>query len=352
MKEAAKKSRFMVWYHLGLLAFSALATLVIKYRQGDMFHPTVVVTFFSIFFMSVFIGYLAIFLVKRYEKYPPVQLTRKIIPALLVFYAGSYIIAQLVVSLGVLGWFVYSGRDLSEFFPHLFSSELNFASARIFLWLMLFTLVFFFFLWQNAVKREQALIREKLQYRYNNLKARVNPHFLFNSLNTLSELVYLDREKAERFIRKLSSVYRYVLENENSEFVSLEKELRFVREYLELQKERDQGKVFLDVRVNDPENRKVIPVSLQILVENALKHNAASKNRPLIIKIVQERNEVIVSNNLQRKESLAGSTGTGLENLKERVKLATGGEVQVEETGGEFRVSLPLIPENHESADH
>src|SRR4030042_6287747 len=327
MKKTSNKTGFWIFYHLGMLAFSAIVAMIMKYRQvGDPFAPTFVIPFFTIFLMSVCGGYLAIFMVNRAKKYTHQQLTKKIVPALLIFYVAIFFLANIAVTLGILGWFLYTGRDLSEFLDQLFHYELNFANNRLFIWLMLITIAFFYILWQKSAKKEQLLTEEKLRFQYNNLKAQVNPHFLFNSLNTLSELVYQDAKKADNYIQKLSSIYRYILENENTALISLDKEIEFVKEFFSLQQERDDDKIALEINMDKTANLSVIPVSLQVLVENALKHNACSKGSPLKIRITCENDYVIVSNNIQRKNIPENSTKIGLQNLKERVRLATNNE--------------------------
>src|SRR3972149_7572529 len=193
MKNQNLEKSFWVFYHIGLLLFSAVAAMLMKYKQyGNTLEPTAVVPFVTIFMMSAGIGYLVVFMINKAKRYTKRQLTKKIIPALILFYISAYLIANVSITLGVLGWFIYVGRDLSEFWPHLFKHELGFGDSSFFLWLMLFTIAFFYVLWQKSVKLEQALREENLKYKYRNLKAQVNPHFLFNSFNTLSELVYVD----------------------------------------------------------------------------------------------------------------------------------------------------------------
>ena len=344
MKKPSNKTGFWIFYHLGMLAFAAVVAMIMKYRQvGDPFTPTVLVPFFTLSVMFVFGGYLAIFMINRAKKYPHPQLTKKIIPALLIFYIAIFLIANISISLGILGWFLYTGRDLSELWDQLIHHELNFANNRLFIWLMFFTIAFFYILWQKSSKKEQLLSEEKLRFQYNNLKAQVNPHFLFNSLNTLSELVHQDAKKADNYIQKLSAIYRYILENENTELISLDKEIDFVKEFFSLQKERDDDKINLEINIGETTNLSVVPVSIQVLVENALKHNACSKNNPLKIKITRENEYIIVSNPIQRKSLPENSTKIGLQNLMERVKLATNKELILKEENHEFIIKIPLI---------
>jgi len=186
-------------------------------------------------------------------------------------------------------------------------------------------------------------MEESLKYRYNTLKAQINPHFLFNSLNTLSELIYKEPSVADNYLQKLASVYRYILDNEENSLVPLENELAFVEDYYNMQKERGSDKIKLTVERYDKESFLVIPVSIQMLLENALKHNAASKDSPLDIRIAINHESISVSNNIQRKQVMGQSTKTGLKNLAERVRLITGKEMEISEKNNTFKVTIPLI---------
>jgi LytS/YehU family sensor histidine kinase len=237
-------------------------------------------------------------MVNKAAKYDRKKLPQKIVPALIIFYAAAFLIGNLAITISVLGWFLWIGRDMSEFFPHLFQYELTFSKASYFLWLTAFTVAFFYILWQKSVRKELALEEENLKYRYSRLKSQVNPHFLFNSLNTLSEIVYTDARRADNYIQQLASIYRYILDNEETDFVPLIEELSFVGQYFSIQKERDNGKIALQADCPNAARYKVIPVSLQLLAENALKHNSMSEKEPLTIRIYEEENYIVFSNPL------------------------------------------------------
>jgi two-component system LytT family sensor kinase len=345
MKTMSKKTRFWLLYHGGLLIFSFVVASIMKYSQtGDPFHETLLVPMFSIFAMSAGIGYLAIFMVNRAKRYSQDQLRRKLLPYLIVFYIMAGLIANLSVTAGVFVWYLINGIDLSGFWTHLFSMELNYANFQFAAWLMFFTIAFFYVLWQKTASRELKLREENLSYKYRNLKAQVNPHFLFNNLNTLSEIVHEDAARADHFIRELSGIYRYILENEENDLVPLSQELDFIRRYFDLQKERDGDKIEMSIDFPGKDKFRIVPVSLQILVENALKHNAISEQKPLRISITRENDShIIVSNSIQKKNVLPQSHRTGLSNLSERVKMVTGNEIEVRESKDEFVVKLPLI---------
>lgn len=344
MKKTKKQKLFWVWYHAGMLLWAFLSSMVIKqFHEGNPFPDTFLVTFLSIFFISSGIGYLASYMTIKASRLSLEKLRKRLLPALLIFYAGAFLISNIVISLCTLGWFVHQGRDLNRFIPHLLRNELNFANSSFALWLMFFTIAFFYVLWQKSSKREQALTRENLKYRYNTLKAQVNPHFLFNSFNTLSELIYVDTQKADDYIQKLSGIYRYILENEENELISLQEEIKFVERYMDLQNVRDAGKSEISINVPAPENYEIIPVSLQILIENAFKHNEVSDKSPLKIEVSLQEDHLVVSNHKQKKNRLENSTGKGLANLSERAKLITKKELVVHDSEKQFEVWLPLI---------
>lgn len=342
MKKELEKRKFWLLYHPGAILVSAIIAIVMKYLQtGNAFHPTVIPAFISVYLFSTGIGYLAIFMINKAKNYNQAVLVRKIVPALIVFYLGSYVIVSLSITISTFIWFLFLGRDLSGFIPHLFKNELTFASGRLFVWLLFFTVAFFYVLWHKSVEKEQKLREENLRFQYQNLKNRINPHFLFNTLNTLSELVYIDAKKSDMFIQDLSSIYRYVIENDEVDLVDLDKELTFVKRYFNLQQARDGQKIKLEIKLPDTKNIKVVPVSLQILVENALKHNMRSEEKPLMIGIAMENGNIIVTNPVQKKSILEESTKTGLANLKNRTKIVMGKELVVDEENGIFKVKLP-----------
>ncbi len=193
------------------------------------------------------------------------------------------------------------------------------------------------------MKREQKLREENLIFQNETLKNQVNPHFLFNSLNTISSLVQSQPDAAEKFINKLSSFYRYILENGQKDKVPLQSEIDFLKEYFTMYEVRGEKKIFLNIESVGTGIYEILPVSLQILIENAIKHNIATRENPLTISVYIEDQHIVVKNNLQKMPSLAASTGIGLKNLAERIQLITGKAMIVEETGSSFIVKIPLI---------
>jgi hypothetical protein len=338
------KTLFWIAYYGGILVVSlAIAANNMYWFNGKAFISETILNTAVIFLMSVVIGHLALYLLKRADTLKPQELRKKILPGFIVFLFLIIVIANLSVALGVFGWYIIKGLDLSQFIPNVMANDLAFANRSLKVPLFIFSVLFFFILWGKASRNEIKLIEENFQYKYKILKAQVNPHFLFNSLNTLSELIYADVKKADSYIQKLSGIYRYILDNEENDLVSLEKEFSFINEYFDLQKVRDENKISLQIHIAQMSNCRIVPVSLQVLIENALKHNSRSVERPLKISILMENDFVVVSNNIQRKNTLENSTQKGLANLNERVKLICGKSLVIGEENETFTVRIPII---------
>jgi len=202
--------------------------------------------------------------------------------------------------------------------------------------------IMFFKNWKEAAVQQEKLKREQLALQYESLKSQVNPHFLFNNLNSLTSLISTNPDKAIEFVKKLSEVYRYVLDQKDQELVALDTELKFLESYIFLQKIRFENN--LDVQINvSPKNFKVIPLSVQMLVENAIKHNEISDKKPLQIRIfITDDQFLVVENQLQKKAGSEGS-GTGIQNISDRYKFFTDKEMTINFNLERFRVSIPLL---------
>jgi hypothetical protein len=224
-------------------------------------------------------------------------------------------------------------------------------SAKAFITTVISLIVFYFYNttlisnnWIKSIEKNEELKRENLQAKYEALKNQVNPHFLFNSLNTLSGVVEQKPEMAADFIKKLSDIYRYVLEQNDKELVSINDELKFVEDYIFLSKIRFGKGLIFNSRLTINQNFQVAPLGIQMLVENAIKHNIISDDMPLKIEMETEDGFIIVKNNLQRKKTtISGTEPLGLENLKKRYAYLSDSSVEVIESDGKFIVKLPII---------
>lgn len=193
--------------------------------------------------------------------------------------------------------------------------------------------------------REAKGLANVAQYRYLNLKQQVNPHFLFNSLNILDCLVCEEKtEQASIYIHKLAGLYRYMLKTEDETLVTLQEELDFTNKYLDLLKVRFQDSLIVETDIPDEcLGRSVLPCSLQLLVENATKHNAVSHDRPLVIKIKAEAESIQVSNEIIPKISKSPSNGLGLKYMKQQYLDLSGKSVDIMQSDETFCVTIPLL---------
>ncbi|MFT5256848.1 MAG: two-component system LytT family sensor kinase [Arenicella sp.] len=252
-----------------------------------------------------------------------------------------------VLLIDYVNFIVISGHNIDRFFSgrylwqHVFYIILSFGVSA-FLHARGFMMQ-----WKNSVKQEstkQEIVAKTETAKFESLKNQLDPHFLFNSLNVLTSLIGENPTQAERFTTKLSKVYRYVLEQRNKDLVPIEEELKFAKTYMEL-----LGMRFEDaVKFNIPDSisndaLKIVPLSLQLLLENAVKHNVVSSTKPLTINIYEEGNYLIIENNINPKEAIGKSTKVGLQNIADRYGLITDKGVKIENNNKTFKVSLPLL---------
>lgn len=193
--------------------------------------------------------------------------------------------------------------------------------------------------------REERELKHRSEYQYERLKQQLNPHFLFNSLSILDYLVQEQKtERASAFIRKLASTYRYMLNNEQKPLVKLGEELEFTNMYIDLLKERFSEGMHIKIDVEATlKEKQVVPCALQLLVENATKHNIVSSDEPLQIFIYTENNKIVVKNSLQLRTHGQPSTRLGLTNISQQYRDITGLEIEIEKTDNEFIVKLPIV---------
>jgi len=209
----------------------------------------------------------------------------------------------------------------------------------------------FYFAWyfkyrqENKVK-EQKIIAGTASAKFDALKNQLDPHFLFNSLNVLTSLIEEDPEQAQKFTTSLSKVYRYVLEQKNKDLVTVDEELAFAKTYVRLLKMRFEDSIVFDIpQQGSGIESKIVPLSLQLLLENAVKHNVVTAAKPLRIRVYEEEGMLCVSNNLQEKQVVKKSTGVGLRNVRERYGILSNRKVEIEKTTSDFTVKLPVLSE-------
>ena len=199
------------------------------------------------------------------------------------------------------------------------------------------------FMYNVSLRREEAAKRAALQYRYEALKAQVNPHFLFNSLNILLTIIPEDRQKAMDFTVNLSKIYRYILTLQNRRTVALEEELDFLKSYIDILKIRYENAFFVDIQGTEHTSGKtIIPFTMQLLIENITKHNIVSEKDPMLVEICIGKNEITVTNSIKKKSAAGISTGIGLKYISAQYETA-GKDFRVIDTGDKFSVRVPYI---------
>ena len=212
-----------------------------------------------------------------------------------------------------------------------------------FLILAIYEAMYLFSKYREALLDRERLRTEHVNTQLVNLRNQVNPHFLFNSLNTLMSLIPRDASTAHGYLRKLSSFYRYSVSRDDDLLVGLDQEVDQLRNYGDLIKERFGEGLHLRIDVEEDEQARILPMSLQLLVENAVKHNIVSASQPLEVHVYRKDHRVIVENTIQHRISETASTGMGLKNIHKRFSFVSKEQVIIDQRNGRFVVSLPLI---------
>ncbi len=298
-------------------------------------------TFFSLLIgASIWKGneYISNAITKRFpwEKNPSKTLKCSLITSTVYNTAVLFLITTLL--------FAYFARGHFNFYKSLDSILINtivVSFISFFVWTIMFLRKFFKGFKEQVIKEEQYK-RDIAVYQYEMLKNQVNPHFLFNSLNVLTSLVETNPNAATKFIRKLAEVYRYVLDIKDKELVPLSEELRLAEAYVYMQKNRFGDNLIVNNSVN-PDSKQIVPLALQMLIENAVKHNVVSSDKPLTIDIYENGGYLVCENNLQKKSTLPDSNTIGLNNIRERYVFLTHTPMEFGEKDGKFVVKLPLV---------
>ncbi len=208
---------------------------------------------------------------------------------------------------------------------------------------LIFTAIGFFKGWKRAIERERNLKAEMMAYKYESLRNQINPHFLFNSFNVLSDLVYSDQSQAVKFINQLSELFRYVLDSRDKELVPLKDELDFMQSYLYLLKTRFEDKLVLHMDVEAAPDELIVPMTLQLMIENAVKHNEVSAAFPLQIIIRRNTDYLEVENTLRLKQVGDNSKNTGLRNITQQFAYFTDRQIEIDDSGSKFLVRIPIL---------
>lgn len=240
----------------------------------------------------------------------------------------------LVGLLHFLGFVPYSAKY------HLYNLVLGLGITVIIS--IIYETICYFQLWKEALLESERLKKVEARLQYESLKNQVNPHFLFNSLNTLSSLISVDPEKAELFVQEFSKIYRYVLDVRDKSFVPLSHEIDFVNSYIYLQKIRFDDNLYFDNKIETDQDYFIPPLIIQNLVENCIKHNTINEQHPLKIELRLENGILKVVNNLQERKEDYPSTKTGLYNIEQRFKLLNGEAPRFYKQEGQFMAEVKL----------
>jgi LytS/YehU family sensor histidine kinase len=202
--------------------------------------------------------------------------------------------------------------------------------------------------WEQKLRETEQLKKANLQSQFEGLKSQINPHFLFNSLNTLSSLIEVDAKQAELFLEEMASVYRYLLRANEIKLATLASEIDFLNSYFHLLSTRYGANIHLNQNIDTAYNTYLLPpLTLQLLIENAVKHNVILPEQQLYIHIeTRGDNYLVVRNNLHRKNTRALSNHVGLSTIATQYRLLGGGEMQVDDDNAHFTVTLPLLHPN------
>ena len=304
--------------------------------QGFVF-PTIITTII-ILLVYTLCGMIAVIFQNRFPKYSQTfkriglsllsYVVIMIVAVTVLFYGYDYAnVSGLQVNLNNYPWVILIGGVCN-----LLATSLNEGAA-------------FFEKWRKLVDEAEQLKKENLQSQLEGLKGQVNPHFLFNSLNSLSSLISDDPDKAEKFLDEMSKVYRYLLRTNEDGLTTLEAEMQFIYSYFHLLKTRYGDGLELETLIDERYYGHLLPpLTLQMLVENAVKHNMILKSKPLKILILTTNSgRLVVSNNLQRKDRMVSSNKVGLTNIVNKYRLMKQEEISVRDDGKEFAVVVPLI---------
>ncbi len=333
----SKKEFAQTYFGIFGIAFIAFLVRIGKFSQfGFQFQVIIfIVSFVLISILWELLRQINIFLNKKYpfER----SLSHRITLQLLL----GVIVGILVRSLLYFFGEPYLPFKLDELF--MAATWVLYISVTVAVNLGFFT-AYFIHRWKDSHILAERLEKEKSAVQFDNLKNQLNPHFLFNALTSLNSLIFENPALASQFLQQLSKVYRYVLQNKDKNFVSLQTEYDFIKNYISLLETRFQDAVSISVSIQDEiRERALVPVTLQILIENALKHNINDRDKPLKIEIFTMGDYLIVSNNLQLRKLVDTSNKQGLENLKSLYSFLTEKPVIIEHTDSRFAVKIPLL---------
>lgn len=329
------KEKHIRWTGIPLVGL--LTTFLIKHNNNDPFIYNLAV---SVFFTFVLWNGTYYILCYFRGKIPHLNQTAKRL-TITIFCISIFLIIGAIILRIALGYNTITDfANWRNYFKH---SEVNFVIATIAC--SIYEGAYFFSKWKETFQLNEALKNQQIRTQFEVLQNQMSPHFLFNSLNTLTTLIAEDRKVAIEFTQKMSDVYRYILQNKERELVELEEELTFAKDYLYLLQMRYPENLKATFTIDKKYLKQhIAPLTIQMLIENAVKHNVVSHAHPLYIEIYVENGySIVVKNNLQVKSVIQKSTKTGLDNIKKRYQYFGNKPVDIITTTKNFLVAIPLI---------
>ncbi|WP_053971410.1 sensor histidine kinase [Mangrovimonas sp. ST2L15] len=303
--------------------------------------PAMMGHFFYLFLLCVIFGLMAQWIIKKNDK-------RIVYGVLFLIVSGIIsVIYQMITQ-----WFLQEFNPLITDMPLVEVLSKRQFNVLMFLRGVVFSIFIYLIMYylhvlsdrQQALLEIESLKKEKLEAQLHSLKSQISPHFLFNSLSTLRTIV--PDASSKKYVLQLSNVYRYLLGFKESNVTTLEEELEFIQSYLYILHERFEEALVVDMDIDQTLKSKLLPpLALQLLVENAIKHNVVSLDDPLSVQIKNEASLLVVTNNLQPKLTHEESTGKGLDNINKRYKLLANQQIEIYKTDQNFTVKIPLLTE-------
>lgn len=330
-------------FFFGIIVFIVIQLINLAYGGEIKFNNHLLISFIYTMLYTFSLGYankaVFVFLDKIFED------NRFSLKRIVIGFFASFAVSLLVIFLlRVTEDVIIEKKSFADFIAN--ENAGNYVFAIIITFMVSISLYAFHFYraYQENKLKEQKVIAGTASAKFETLKNQIDPHFLFNSLNVLSSLIEENPDQAQRFTTSLSKIYRYVLEQKDKELVSVDEELSFAKTYMNLLKMRFENSITFELPTDFNNNEaKVVPLSLQLLLENTIKHNVVSEKKPLHIKIYIQNNYLIVENNLQKKEVLQDRKGVGLQNIVNRYGLISERKVMIEQNESCFRVMIPIL---------
>ncbi|MFV0158564.1 histidine kinase [Empedobacter falsenii] len=332
----------LILFIVNILIYSIIFLTSPNITMNQFFHPEALKYFIGYFSFSIAASFVNTSVFNDFKKNDKQIDNPK--SEIWKYFVQSIVFTQLL-------YFVFVNFDNLFFIKKVFYSHwINYFLVGI---ITIIFLLFFYFLERRRYKLETKIVLESTKAEtatanFETLKNQLDPHFLFNSLNVLTGLIEENPANAIDFTTSLSKIYRYVLEQKDKEVVPIQEEINFAKTYVKLLKLRFENSIDFEIeQTTFFENEFIVPLSLQILLENTIKHNVVSEQKPLKIKIYKRDDSLIVENSFQPKETIKDSTGIGLKNIINRYQLISNREVNIEKNEQLFRVELPILTQKN-----